>query len=158
MIAWSRAWISRYMRFRWLLSARNRDYAVVTDRRLMLWSAGFFTRRPRRRVLADRLDEIVVESTSRDPGRQMSCSRAGRRALLIELGKDDRADKFSIELRDRAAAARAYRGVRGPVTEPKPTLSPVNAPKPTTPHAVPTLATPPVADEAPGGPGVRPWP
>jgi hypothetical protein len=170
MIAWSPAWVSRYMRFHWLLSARNRDFAVVTDRRLMLWSAGFFTRQPRRRVLADRLDEITVESTSRDPGRQMACSRPGRRPLLIELGKDDRSDKFSIELRDRASAARARRGVRGPVTEPKPTLSPVNAgtnadangdgsgPPPPTAHAVPTLATPPEPDEAPGAPGVRPWP
>jgi hypothetical protein len=104
-IAWTRAWVSRYRRFHWLLSLRNRDFAVVTDRRLMLWSAGFFTRRPRRRVLAERLDEVTVESTSRDPGRRMACSRAGRRPLLLELGKDDRSDHFSIELRDRAVAA-----------------------------------------------------
>jgi hypothetical protein len=104
-VAWTRAWVSRYRRFHWLLSLRNRDFAVVTDRRLMLWSAGFFTRRPRRRVLAERLDEVTVESTSRDPGRRMACSRAGRRPLLLELGKDDRSDHFSIELRDRAVAA-----------------------------------------------------
>jgi hypothetical protein len=107
-VAWTRAWVSRWQRFHWLLSLRNRDYAVVTDRRLMLWSAGFFTRRPRRRVLADRLDEITVGSIGRDPGRVMTCSRPGRRPLLLELGKDDRSDRFSIELRDRAeAAARA---------------------------------------------------
>jgi hypothetical protein len=115
-IAWTRAWVSRYRRFHWLLSARNRDYAVVTNRRLMLWSAGFFTRRPRRRVLAERLDEVSIESTSRDPGRQMACRRAGRRALLLELGKDPRSDRFSIELRDRAdAAAREARSTGRPV-------------------------------------------
>jgi hypothetical protein len=104
-VAWTRAWVSRWQRFHWLLSLRNRDYAVVTDRRIMLWSAGFFTRRPRRRVLADRLDEITVASIGRDPGRVMTCSRPGRRPLLLELGTDERSDRFSIELRDRAEAA-----------------------------------------------------
>jgi hypothetical protein len=104
-VVWTRAWVSRYSRWHWLFAARNRDYVVVTDRRLMLWSAGFFSRRPRRRVLAERLDEVTVESISRDPGRQMAVRRPGRRALLLELGKDDRSDKFSIALRDGAEAA-----------------------------------------------------
>jgi hypothetical protein len=127
-VAWTRAWVSRYRQLHWLLSVRNRDYAVVTDRRLMLWSAGFFTRRPRRRVLAERLDEVTVESTSRDPGRRMACSRAGRRPLLLELGKDARSDRFSIELRDRASAA-ALLAKQAPVmTEPAPAPVPASPP------------------------------
>jgi hypothetical protein len=101
----ARAWVSRYSKWHLLLAARNRDYVVVTDRRLMLWSAGFFSRRPRRRVLAERLDEVTVESVGRDPGRKMAVRRSGRRALLLELGKDDRSDRFSIALRDGATAA-----------------------------------------------------
>jgi hypothetical protein len=104
-VAWSRAWVSRYSRWHWLFASRNRDYVAVTDRRLMLWSAGFFSRRPRRRVLAERLDAVTVESVSRDPGRQLAVHRPGRRALLLEFGKDDRSDKFSLALRDGAAAA-----------------------------------------------------
>jgi hypothetical protein len=107
LVAWTHAWVSRYRRFHLLLALRNRDFAVVTNRRLMLWSTGFFTRRPKRRVLSDRLDELSIASTSRDPGRRMACSRVGRPALLLELGKDPQSDHFSIELRDRALAAKA---------------------------------------------------
>jgi hypothetical protein len=107
LVAWTPAWVSRYRRFHYLLALRNRDFAVVTDRRLMLWSTGFFTRHPKRRVLAERLDEVSIETTSRDPGRRMACTRTGRPPLLLELGKDPQSDRFSIELRDRALAAKA---------------------------------------------------
>jgi hypothetical protein len=117
-VTWTRAWVSRHQPLHWLLANRNRDYAVLTDRRVMLWSAGFFTRRPRRRVLADRLDEIIVESISRDPGRRVACQRPGRRALLLELGKDDRSDQFWIQLRDRAEAALRTRPVEPEAAEP----------------------------------------
>jgi hypothetical protein len=116
LVAWTQAWVSRYRRFHSLLALRNRDFAVVTDRRLMLWSTGFFTRRPKRRVLADRLDEIAIESTSRDPGRRMACTRAGRPALLLELGKDPQSDRFSIELRDRSLAAKALQRAQSHTT------------------------------------------
>jgi hypothetical protein len=104
-LAWSSAWVSRERRYQLLFGSRNRDFAIVTERRLLLWSAGFFTRRPRRRVLAERLDELTIESISRDPGRKIACRRGGRRALLLELGRSDRADKFALELLDRAKAA-----------------------------------------------------
>ena len=59
-IAWCRVWVSRDGRGSSVVAARHRDFAVVTDRRLMLWSCGFFTRRPRRRVLTDRRDDLTV--------------------------------------------------------------------------------------------------
>ena len=43
-----------------VVAARHRDFVVVTDRRVMLWSCGFFTRRPRRRVLTDRRDDLMI--------------------------------------------------------------------------------------------------
>jgi hypothetical protein len=179
-VAWTRAWVSRYQKFHWLLSLRRRDFAVVTDRRLMLWSAGFYSRRPRRRVLAERLDEVTVKSTSRDPGRRMACSRAGRKPLLLELGKDPQSDRFSIELRDRAdAATRAAReAANNPPAarpyfdfDPAPSVvadpsvfvaappEPANPPEPAPPDATTTN----VPDDAPVGPAadppnLRPWP
>jgi hypothetical protein len=123
-VAWTRAWVSRHRKFHFVLASRNRDFAVVTDRRLMLWSAGTFTRRPRRRVLADRLDEITIESISRDPGRRVACRRAGRRPLLLELGKDDRSDRFWIQLRDQCDAAHRA----SPATASPATASPATAP------------------------------
>ncbi|MCU1427295.1 MAG: hypothetical protein JWL83_1295 [Actinomycetia bacterium] len=146
-VAWSPAWVSRYRRYQFLLASRHRDYAVVTDRRLMLWAAGFFTRRPRRRVLAERLDELTIESISRDPGRRMACRRAGRRPLLLELGRDDRSDKFSLELRDRADAAAYAAKIEGERGTPiLPAAPPSVAP------AIPTPAP------APDVPDVQPWP
>ncbi|MDQ1521061.1 MAG: hypothetical protein QOI55_2134 [Actinomycetota bacterium] len=160
-VAWTRAWVSRYRRFHWLLSLRNRDFAVVTDRRLMLWSAGFFTRWPRRRVLAERLDEVTVESTSRDPGRRMACSRPGRRPLLLELGKDPQSDRFSIELRDRAVAAARLARASSPEPPPAPsTLPDLEPPAPSSPLASPdagvvvaaqSVAAPPSGDDDPVG-------
>jgi hypothetical protein len=136
-VAWSRAWVSRYGKFHWLLAARNRDFAVLTDRRLMLWSAGFFTRSPRRRVLAERLDELIVESMGRDPGRRMACRKAGRQPLLLELGKGSQPDRFSIELRDRVAEARRLAAL------------------PAAPEAAPGPAPEAEAGEMP--PGAEPW-
>jgi hypothetical protein len=138
---WTRAWVSRYGKFHWLFAARNRDFAVLTDRRLMLWSAGFFTRAPRRRVLAERLDELTVESIGRDPGRRMACRKAGRQPLLLELGKGSRPDHFSIQLRDGVADAR-----RTTAFPPVPAAAPEPSPEP--------------SGEMPSGempPGAEPW-
>jgi hypothetical protein len=144
-VAWSRAWVSRHGRFHWLLAARNRDFAVVTDRRLMLWSAGFFTRSPRRRVLAERLDELVIESIGHDPGRRLACRKPGRRALLLELGKGSRPDLFSIHLRDGVADARRRAGF-APVPDVAASAA-ATAPAPAPP--------PEPAGEMP--PGAEPW-
>ena len=56
------------------LAARWRDVVVVTDRRLLLFSVGHFTRRPRRRVLADRLDELTVDDVGTHPGARLRCA------------------------------------------------------------------------------------
>jgi hypothetical protein len=144
LVAWTPAWVSRYRQFHFLLSLRNRDFAVVTNRRLMLWSTGFFTRRPKRRVLSDRLDELTIESTSRDPGRVMACSRPGRPALLLELGKDARSDRFSIELRDGSLAAKAAQ--RRATADAERVYSP-HREEPPTPYEFGLFMAPPADDE-----------
>jgi hypothetical protein len=154
LVAWTPAWVSRYQRFHFLLALRNRDFAVVTNRRLMLWSTGFFTRRPKRRVLSDRLDELTIESTSRDPGRVMACARPGRPALLLELGKDARSDRFSIELRDRSLAAKAVQ--RRTTSEAESRVhSPVRE-APPAPYEFGLFMAPPADEPAPEpGPGAE---
>lgn len=86
IVAWTRAWYSRVRRVQ-RLAARYRDIAVLTDRRLLMFEVGHFTRRPRRRVLADRLDELTVEdvSAARD-GSRVRFAKAGHRPMLLELG------------------------------------------------------------------------
>ena len=59
-----RAWYSRPVRLR-IAAARYRDFVVLTDRRLMMYSAGWLTRRPRRRVLADRLTDLTIATPRR---------------------------------------------------------------------------------------------
>ncbi len=72
-------------------TARYRDIVVVTDRRLMLWEVGMLSRRPRRRVLADRLAEITVEDVSRaGTRRRLRFSKPEHRAMLLDFGRDDR--------------------------------------------------------------------
>ncbi|MCZ7536453.1 MAG: hypothetical protein M5T61_11440 [Acidimicrobiia bacterium] len=107
--AWSRAWVSRDRPMRLLLAARHRDFAVVTDRRLLLVSTGFFSRLPRRRVLADRLDEITVAQQGRRPGRCLRVESPAHASVLIELDRSDRSVAFADALL-RSAAPEGHQG------------------------------------------------
>jgi len=105
LVGWVRAWVSPAMRAHALLAARTRDVAVLTDRRLMLYATGFFTRRPRRRVLVDRLDELTVVPVGRQPERRLRLEKAGHRPLLLELGGDERSRAVGRDLTERARRA-----------------------------------------------------
>jgi hypothetical protein len=87
MICWSRVWHSRASRVQ-VLAARYRDIAVLTDRQLMLFEVGMFSRLPRRRVLVDRLDELTVEDVSRARnGSRVRFGKPGHKAVLIECNR-----------------------------------------------------------------------
>lgn len=100
IVIWCRAWVSKVGRFQ-RLAPRWRDVAVITDRRLLLFGVGHFTRRPRRRVLADRLDELTVGDVGLHPGRGLCCSRPGRAPMLLELESDPWSRKLGQELQER---------------------------------------------------------
>lgn len=105
ILAWCVAWVSRDRRLHRLLAARTRDFAVLTDRRLLLFSSGFFTHRPRRRVLADRLDETVVSDRGSRPGRCLRIEAPGHRPLRIEVGGREGDETFAARLLQSAAGA-----------------------------------------------------
>lgn len=119
--AWCRVWVSRDRPLHLMLASRHRDFAVVTDRRLLLFSAGFFTRRPRRRVLADRLDGITVTPAGRRPGRCLKVEASGHDALLIELSGSDRSLRFADALLRGTSHAT-------PIAPPDAAAAPVSAP------------------------------
>ena len=121
IVTWCRAWVSKAGRFQ-RLAPRWRDVAVVTDRRLLLFGVGHFTRRPRRRVLADRLDELALGDIGIRPGRGLCCTRPGRADMLLELGGDEWSRNFVQELQDRVKLARARKQSSG--EEPAGTLLP----------------------------------
>jgi len=104
LVCWARAWVSIDGPLNVVFAARTRDYAVLTTRRLMLWSTGFLTRHPRRRVLADRLDEITVERVPPLPGRRLRITSAGHRPLRLELGRSAAHERFVEELLARTEA------------------------------------------------------
>jgi hypothetical protein len=98
LLAWTRVWVSRDGKVAGVLAARTRDFAVLTNHRLMLWSIGFFTRRPRRRVLTDRLTDLTVDDIGRVPYRCLRVRAFARRALRFEFGRRPPAHAFAVQL------------------------------------------------------------
>jgi hypothetical protein len=84
-VAWTRAWTSRDGRWNWLLAARHRDFVVLTDQRLLLFACGFFTRRPRRRVLERTLRTVAVDDVGRKPLRTVRVSTSRGKPLRLDL-------------------------------------------------------------------------
>jgi hypothetical protein len=123
IVTWCRAWVSKATRLQ-RFAARWRDVAVVTDRRLLLFGVGHFTRRPRRRVLADRLDELTLEDVGTHPGRGLRCIRPGRGDMLLELGSDEWSRNFVQELQDRVKLAHSSKPAPTSEDEPAGTLLP----------------------------------
>jgi hypothetical protein len=106
LVAWTQGWVSREVRLHRLLAARTLDFAVVTDRSLILFSTGFFTRRPRRRVYDSRFERIfVVDDTVARGRRRLRVTSRDAKPLWFELDASDRAATFADELTARSKAA-----------------------------------------------------
>jgi hypothetical protein len=127
LVTWERTWVSRDGRYSGVFGARTRDFAVLTDRRLMLWSTGFFTRGPRRRVLTDRLDDLTVEDFGRTPLRMLRVRAFARRPLRFEFSR--RASLFPRLLLEFTATPQpAAAGPGDPAADPAPEPAPPEHP------------------------------
>jgi hypothetical protein len=104
IVAWTRGWVSRELRLHRLLAARTFDFAVLTDRNLFLFSTGFFTRRPRRRVYLSRLDRLNVSDHVVRRGRRLRITARNARPLWLELRVSDDTAIFAGALVARAHA------------------------------------------------------
>ena len=105
VLAWTQGWVSREVRLHRLLAARTLDFAVVTDRSLSLFSTGFFTRRPRRRVYNSRFERIFVADDAvarRRRRRRLRITSRDAKPLWLELDGSGRAGAFAAELTTRA--------------------------------------------------------
>jgi hypothetical protein len=102
IVAWTRGWVSREVRLHRLVAARTYDFAVLTNIELFLFSTGFFTRRPRRRVYTSPLSRVHVSNHDVPRGRRLRISSRTAHPLWIELRTSDRASKFADELVTRA--------------------------------------------------------
>lgn len=103
IVAWTQGWVSREVRLHTLLAARTLDFGVVTDQSLQLFSTGFFTRRPRRRVYTSRFERIFVASDdTRNGRRRLRISSRSTAPLWLELDASARAARFADALTERA--------------------------------------------------------
>jgi hypothetical protein len=146
IVTWCRAWVSKAGRFQ-RFAPRWRDVVVVTDRRLLLFGVGHFTRRPRRRVLADRLDELTLGDVGTHPGRGLRCMRPGRPDMLLELDGDPWSRRLVQELQDRVAHAHAHPAEPPAPAEPAPEEPAPEEPAPEEPASEAPASEEPTAEE-----------
>jgi hypothetical protein len=96
LVAWTRLWVSRDGRMHpW--AARTLDHAVVTRLELLLFSTGFFSRRPRRLVYARPLRELTVVPLERR-GPALRIVRPGDRPLRLEGARGAQGEHFRAAL------------------------------------------------------------
>src|SRR5262249_46485198 len=74
IVAWGRAWVSRAGRLNKVVAARPLDFVVCTEHDLVLFSTGFFSRRPRRRVYASGFDRLRVSVRQAKRGHELVVS------------------------------------------------------------------------------------
>jgi hypothetical protein len=98
IVAWSRGWISRDGRMHTVFAARTPDFVVLTDQQLHLFSTGFFTRLPRRRVFITILDRLTVTTRKPHDVRHLRLATEGRRALLLDLRRGERGEALAAAL------------------------------------------------------------
>jgi hypothetical protein len=99
VVAWTRLWVSRDGRMH-ALAARTLDHAVVTRLELLLFSTGFFSRRPRRLVYARPLRELTVVPLEGGRRPALRIVRPGDRPLRLEGARTAQGDHFRAALRE----------------------------------------------------------
>jgi hypothetical protein len=110
LVAWARAWVSRDGRMSSVFASRTLDYCVLGRDGFYLFSTGFFTRRPRRRVFRAPLDRLIVSVRKSGPPERLRLSVRGHRPLLLDLRRSARSQPF----------ADALKGATRPPPEPPP--------------------------------------
>jgi hypothetical protein len=101
LVNWVRAWVSRDSQYNTLLGARYRDFVVLTTSRLVLWSCGFFTRRPLHKVFDERRAALAVDPVDARNTRHLRIEVAPRRALRFDFGSDTASREIAAALLDR---------------------------------------------------------
>lgn len=108
IVAITRCWVSRDSSLH-LFASRFLDFAVLTPEHLVLCSTGFFRRRPRRRVLREPLNRLVIIPRGPEPARTLRVAGDFSHPLLFELRRNANSRVFARELRERTRTDRGRR-------------------------------------------------
>src|SRR5438477_8916229 len=96
IVALARGWVSRDGRLH-LFASRFLDFAVLTPDHLVLCSTGFFSRRPRRRVLRESLGRLEVIPLGEEPVRTVRVSGSFNKPIRVELRTTEAGLTFARE-------------------------------------------------------------
>jgi hypothetical protein len=102
IVAWGRAWVSRAGRFNKVVAARTLDFVVCTEHDLILFSTGFFSRRPRRRVYSMSFDRLRISVRQVKFGRELVVSALDHRPLVFQMRNTERSAALEQALLERA--------------------------------------------------------
>jgi hypothetical protein len=105
LLSWTRAWISRDGKYNVLFAARHPDFVVLTTQRVLLWSCGFFTRMPRRKVFDERREVLAVTPIVTKRGCAIRVEVGPRHALRFDFRSEDGARNVAGALLGRAEEA-----------------------------------------------------
>jgi hypothetical protein len=95
--------VSRAGRLNKVIAARTLDFVVCTEHDLVLFSTGFFTRRPRRRVYASSFDRLRVSVRQAKRGHELVVSSLDHRPLVFQMRKTERSAALVDALTAHAA-------------------------------------------------------
>ncbi len=98
ILAWGRAWVWRDGRLAGVFAARTLDFTVLTEDHFYLFSMGFFTRRPRRRVYAMSVHRLYVVDCPAKRRRRLRLEAHEHRPLMLEMRDTDRNRAVADEL------------------------------------------------------------
>jgi hypothetical protein len=101
IVAWGRAWVWRDGRLAGVFASRTLDFTVLTEEHLYLFSTGFFTRRPRRRVYAISHDRLQVDEAPAKRRRRLRLRAHEHRPLMLEMRGTPRNGAFADALAAR---------------------------------------------------------
>jgi hypothetical protein len=99
VVAFAQGWVSRDGRMNGLFAARTLDYCVLGRDSFYLFSTGFFSRRPRRRVFRAQLDRLIISVRKSGPPERLRLSLRGHRPLLIDFRRNARSQPFADALK-----------------------------------------------------------
>jgi hypothetical protein len=105
VVVWGRAWVSRAGRLNKLVAARTLDFVVCTEHDLVLFSTGFLSRRPRRRVYSMDFDRLRISVRQAKFGRELLVSSPQHRPLVFQMRTSERSAALQAALVERAGSS-----------------------------------------------------